>query len=232
MSGVISALPVRNNTSPCKPSSTSEASCLAVWAVCTFCERSSSLALKAWLVSANSLFSLSRVDFSLCSCDLSVSSSATCASAFLASLARWTRLPSHAPSPAPTTAPIGPAANAPITPPATNPTGSCGGRGFGSSAKAAVLRPINPIVHTHLECLEYLLMTNSSLLACRGGDRRPMQPLGPRIRAVSGWSRGKSWRGRDELREAAACSSGLQREGGEVGADVVVVLLFGLLEER
>jgi hypothetical protein len=31
------------------------------------------------------------------------------------------------------------------------------------------------MVHTHLEYLEYLvLMTNSSLLATRGGDRRPM----------------------------------------------------------
>jgi len=38
-----------------------------------------------------------------------------------------------------------------------------------------VLRPNNPIVHTHLEYLEYLvLMTNSSLLAIRGGDRSPM----------------------------------------------------------
>jgi hypothetical protein len=96
----------------------------------------------------------------------------------LASLARWTRLPSQVPIPAPTTAPIGPAANAPITPPATNPAGSCGGLGFGSPAKAAALAPINPIVQTHLEYLEYLeylvLMTNSSLLAVRGDDRRPM----------------------------------------------------------
>src|SRR3984957_6817054 len=232
MSGVMSALPVRNSTSPCKPSSTSEASSLAVWAVCTFCERSSSLALRAWLLSASWLFSLSKVDFSLCNCDLSLSSKATCISAFLASLARWTRLPSHVPSPAPTTAPIGPAANAPITPPTTNPAGSCGGRVFGSSAKAAALTPINPIVHTHLEYLEYLvLMTNSSLLAIRGDDRRPMEPLRPRIRAVRRWSRGKSWRRRDELQERRSFSSSFQREGGEVGADVVVVLLFGLLEE-
>src|ERR1700729_3050163 len=190
MSGVISALPVRNSTSPCKPSSTSEASSLAVWAVCTFCERSSSLVLNAWLLSASWLFSLSKVDFSLCNSVLSLSSSATCASAFLASLARWTRLPSHAPRPAPTTAPIGPAANAPITPPTTNPAGSCGGRVFGSSANAAVLMPINPIVHTHLEYLEYLLMTDSSILAIRGDDRRPMEAIrGPH----SGDQRMESW---------------------------------------
>src|SRR5580698_1164803 len=161
MSGVISALPVRNSTSPCKPSSTSEASSLAVCAVCTFCERSSSFALRAWLLSANWLFSPSKVDFSLCSCDLSLSSSATCASAFLASLARCTRLPSHVPSPAPTTAPIGPAANPPMTAPVMNPAGSCGGRGLGSSARAAALMPIKPIVQTTLEYL--VLMTNSSL---------------------------------------------------------------------
>jgi hypothetical protein len=95
-----------------------------------------------------------------------------------------------------------------------------------------VLRPINPIVHTHLEYLEYLLlMTNSSLLAIRGDDRRPMEPLRSRIRAVRRWSHGKSWRRRDELQERRPFSSSFQREGGEVGADVVVVLLFGLLEE-
>jgi hypothetical protein len=53
-----------------------------------------------------------------------------------------------------------------------NPAGSCGGRVLGSPAKAAVLRPINPIVQTNLEYL--VLMTNSSLLAIRGDDRRLM----------------------------------------------------------
>jgi hypothetical protein len=89
------------------------------------------------------------------------------------------------------TAPIGPAANAPITPPTTNPAGSCGGRVFGSSANAAALKPINPTVHTHLEYLEYLvLMTNSSLLATRGGDRRPMGGI---TAPHSGGQRMESW---------------------------------------
>src|SRR5882724_8434241 len=233
MSAVISALPVRNNTSPCSPSRTSEASSLAVWAVLIFCDRSSSLALKVMLVSASCVFSVRSADFSVCNSDLSLSSMATCASAFLASLARWTRLPSQVPSPAPTTAPIGPAAKAPITAPDTNPTGSWGGRVLGSPAKATALTPIRPIVQTNLEYL--VLMTTSSLLASRGDDRRLMGAI-----TAPHWDdlRVESWQimakplpiaGRQRPGPKRVCVLGFEGERREIGIDVVVILVFGFL---
>src|SRR3984885_4788638 len=205
MSGVISALPVRNSTSPCSPSRTSEASSLAVWAVLIFCDRSSNLAFKDVLVSASCVFSVRSADFCVSKSDLSPSSTATWASAFLASLARCTRFPSHAPSPAPTTAPIGPAANAPITAPDTNPTGSCGGRGFGSPAKAAALTPTKPIVQTNFEYL--VLMTDSSHLAIRGDDRRSMGAI---TVLDSGGLRLESWQIMAKPRPIAVGERGLE----------------------
>jgi hypothetical protein len=65
--------------------------------------------------------------------------------------------------------------------------------------------PINPIVHTHLEYLEYLvLMTNSSLLAIRGGDRRPMGAITARH---SGGQRTESWQIMATLRRIAGAAA-------------------------
>jgi hypothetical protein len=59
---------------------------------------------------------------------------------------------------------------------------------LGSPAKAAALTPIKPIVQTNFEYL--VLMTNSSLLAIRGDDRRPMGTI---TAPDSGELRVQSW---------------------------------------
>jgi hypothetical protein len=65
--------------------------------------------------------------------------------------------------------------------------------------------PINPIVHIHLEYLEYLvLMTNSSLLAIRGGDRRPMATIKV---PLSGGQRMESWQIMATLRRIAGAAA-------------------------
>src|SRR5271165_2623434 len=232
----MSALPVRNRTSPCSPSRTALPSTRVFCAVSTLRVRSSSRADRLLLVSVSWLLSLSSAVFSVCSSVLSVCNAATFASAWVASPARCTRFPSQVPKPAPTNAPTGPAAKAPITAPETNPIGSCGVAGFGSSAMAAVLMansPIAPMV------LENALFINAPLLQFARRRRPPPRRnhYGPgfgrcpsQLGANDGEAAMNSTRARGP--RPGARRSGFQREGREIGVGVVVILVFRFFQER
>src|SRR5665213_2275246 len=202
MSGVISALPVRNSTLPCRPSS-SFAVCsrvstsLALCAVAIFCDRSSSCVARLLLAAVSAPFSVSSAALCVCSPDLSLSNAIATASAFDACPARCTRFPSQVPRPATRTAPTGPAANPPITAPATNPAGSCGGAVLGASAKAAALTPTKPIVQTTLEHTVFITAPHS--VRQEATTAASWELLRPYIQALRRSTRGKSWRRGDEF---------------------------------